>query len=290
MLRWILFLLLSLIWGSSFILMKGGLQQLSAVQVASLRIVSAGVVMLPLAVRGFATLKGKQWLFVFLSGLLGSFFPAFLYCMAQTGLDSSLAGALNSLTPIFVILTGVLFFALRTTTAQVAGILIAFLGCMGLFLSQGLDFSMNKAFYMIPVLLATFCYGLNVNVVQRYCRDIPPIRIVAVAMVMCGGLSLGVLYGSEFFRLSFSDPKIRSAAAHAVVLGALGTSLANILFYLLIRKAGPVFASMVTYGIPFVALFWGKLDGEPVGILQMLSLTLILAGVYVAGRKTSAGS
>jgi hypothetical protein len=70
-------------------------------------------------------------------------------------------------------------------------------------------------------------------------------------------------------------------------LGIASTAIANIMFYVLIKKAGPVFSAMVTYGIPFVAMFWGFLTGEKIGLLQILGLSVILIGVYYVNRSTN---
>lgn len=262
--------------------MKIGMEHLTAYQVASFRIVASGLVLIPLLPKAVKIIPFRLWPLVFLSGALGSLFPAYLFCLAETKIESSLAGALNSLTPIFVILCGGLFFGLKTTAQKVVGVLVAFSGCVGLFLSRSdLSFGANQV-YLILVLIATCMYGINVNLVQRYLKDIPSLQLVSLAMLLIGIPALGVLMYTGYFSLNFSDNGVLLSSGYSAVLGIGSTAIANILFYVLIKKAGPVFSSMVTYGIPFVAIAWGLVFGEKVGWAQIISLAVILGGVYVA--------
>jgi drug/metabolite transporter (DMT)-like permease len=283
--QWLLFIVLSFIWGSSFILMKGGMISLSAVQVASLRILSSGLVMLPLTVKYRKSIPSQKLLSVFLSGTLGSLLPAYLFCMAEQVIDSSLAGMLNSLTPIFVIITGALFFNNRATTQKVVGVLIAFIGCLLLFLSQPKGAMNSGIVNVLMVIIATLMYGVNVNLVFRYLKNIPSLEIVSVALPLNAIPALLVLVFSGYFSLDFTSEEVWSSSGYSILLGAMGTSLANILFYLLIKRSGAVFASMVTYGIPFVAIFWGFIFHETLGWMQVGGLLVILLGVYWANRK-----
>ncbi len=284
-LNWVLFIALSFIWGSSFILMKEGLMHLTAIQVASVRIVLSGLVLLPLAVYSLKQMPSNKLLLVFLSGTLGSLLPAYLFCIAEQRIDSAVAGALNSLTPIFVIVTGALFFHFKTSANKVIGILIAFLGSILMFIAQpNLEIG-NNIGYLSIVLLATFFYGLNVNLVHRYLKDISSLQIVSIALTLNALPALAVLYFSGYFSLDFNDHGVLVSTGYASLLGVLGTSFASILFYILIKKSGALFSSMVTYGIPFVALFWGIIYREKIGWTQILSLSIILIGVFIANRS-----
>ena len=256
-------------------------------QVASLRIFISGLVLLPLAWKKFKQIPFSKIPVIFLSGALGSLIPAYLFCLAEEKIDSSLAGALNSMTPIFVILTGVLFFGLKINLQKTAGVFIAFCGSALLFLSKETLGQGSGYGYSVFIFVATLCYGLNVNLVQRYLKEIPSLDIVAMALTLCGIPALVFLIFSGFFALDFSDGAVLISVGYTILLGVLGTSIASILFYQLIKQAGSVFASMVTYGIPLVAICWGKWFGEGVGRLQILGLLVILSGVYLANAKSS---
>ena len=270
-------------------MMKEGLLHLTAFQVASLRIVFAGLVLLPWAISNLKKVPKNKLGIIFISGMLGSLLPAYLFCVAELGIDSALAGTLNSLTPIFVIITGALFFSSRTSTNKILGIVIAFAGSILLLLfSKGnMQEESQNLMYVSYVVLATICYGFNVNMVHKHLHDIGSLQIASVALTLNAIPALIVLYFTGYFNLPLSDPGILYSTGHAALLGFLATAIASIIFYVLIKRAGAVFSSMVTYGIPIIANFWGMIYGEEVGWKQFGCLILILIGVYLANRKIS---
>jgi drug/metabolite transporter (DMT)-like permease len=286
-LNWFIFIILSIIWGSSFIMMKEGLVNLNAFQVASLRIIFSGIVLLPSAIKHFKSIPKNKLGIIFMSGVLGSLLPAYLFCVAEMGIDGALAGTLNSLTPIFVIITGALFFASKTSANKILGILIAFTGSILLLISKGHMQESQNLVYVSYVVLATIFYGFNVNMVYKYLKDIGSLQIASVALTLNAIPALIVLYFTGYFSLPLTDSGILLSTGHAALLGILGTAVASIIFYKLVKSAGAVFASMVTYGIPIIANIWGIIYGEEVGWIQFACLVLILLGVYVANRKVS---
>lgn len=285
LLNWLIFIALSIIWGSSFVLMKEGLVSLSPYQVASLRIVFSGVVLLPTALKFFRHVPKDKIFIIFLSGLLGSLLPAYLFCIAEEGIDSALAGTLNSLTPIFVIITGALIFKSKTSANKVLGIIVSFTGSILLLLSKGHMQENQNLLYISYVVLATIFYGINVNMVHRYLHNIGSLQIAAVALTLNAVPALIVLAATGYFSLPLTEKGVLLSTGAAAVLGIMGTAVASVIFYMLVKRAGAVFASMVTYGIPVVAIIWGVIYKEDVGWKQVLCLALILAGVYVANRK-----
>lgn len=286
-LNWFIFILLSVIWGSSFIMMKEGLLHLSAFQLASLRIVFSGIVLLPAAIKHFKTVPKNKLLIIFLSGILGSLLPAYLFCVAELGIDSALAGTLNSLTPIFVIITGAIFFNSKTAGKKILGICVAFVGSLLLLFSKGQLHDNQNMLYVSFVIMATICYGFNVNMVYKYLQNIGSLQIASVALVFNAIPALIVLYFTGYFDLPLSNSAILYSTGHAALLGIFATAIASIIFYVLVKRAGAVFATMVTYGIPVIANFWGLIYGEEVGWKQFGCLLLILIGVYMANRKSA---
>ncbi len=269
--------------------MKLGLGRLSAYQVAAIRIVSSGLVLLPTAIRCFKLIPRKKLLLTFISGVLGSLIPAFLFCKAEEGLDSALAGTLNALTPIFVIIIGALFFQSKTSFNKIAGIAIAFTGSVLLLMVKGIQGSQNY-FYIAYIIIATMCYGFNVNIVSKFLQNVSSLHIAAVALVTIALPALVVLILTGFFNESFTDMAVLKAVGFSAVLGVAGTALASILFYQLMKSAGPVFSSMVTYGIPVIAIGWGVVLHEDVTWKQVLCLVVILAGVFIANIETIIGA
>lgn len=284
--KWVIFLALCAIWGSSFLLMKLGMYDskgaalLSAYQVAAIRILSAGLVLIPFFVKAIRRIPVSSWGYIVLSGLLGSFLPAFLFCLAETKIDSALTAMLNTLTPIFTLLVAALVFRKTVPFNQVLGVLTGFAGCLFLFLSKKTA-PASELIYACLVIIATICYGLNVNMVRQKLAHVGSRDIASCAFVAFIIPSLLVLFFTGFHQLPLGKPAYLIATAAACVLGFLGTALASIFFYMLVKMAGSVFASMVTYGIPFIAIGLGLLYGEQVTLFQVGALMVILSGVYI---------
>ena len=282
---WILFIILCIIWGSSFVLMKIGMEKLSPYQVASMRIASAGIVLLPFSVKAFKLTPGNKIPLIILSGLLGSFFPAFLYCIAETHIDSSAAAIFNSLTPLFSIIVGIVFFKMEAGVQKILGVLLGFTGMVLLPFSTVNAVDLGNISYSSLVIVATICYAFNVNLVSRYLKDIPSLSIAAIAFSVLLVPALVVLIATGFFKLPLLQaPYIKSAGA-AIILGVLGTAIASVLFYRVVKLAGVIFASLITYGIPVIAVILGILYGEKITLAEGGCLAIILFGVYVVNRK-----
>jgi drug/metabolite transporter (DMT)-like permease len=281
--HWSIFLLLSLTWGSSFILMKIGLVGLTPYQVASLRILSAGISLLPFFIKYIRQTPKKKIPIIILSGILGNLIPAYLFCIAETRVDSSLAGMLNGLVPLMAILAGVIIFHQKIVKQQLLGICIGFLGVILLFGANGID--AGYWYYGLWIVLATICYGINISMVHNHLKGFSSMQLGSIALFFCALFALPVLIYSGFFSmLSGPDVPWKSISA-SITLGVMGSSIASVLFYILINKAGGMFASMVTYALPVVALIWGLIDGESITLLQVGCMFIILAGMYLVNRK-----
>jgi len=283
--KWILFIGLSIIWGSSFILMKEGMRSLGPFQVASIRIASAGIVLLPLAPKVYPTVPRGKWGLILLSGLLGTFIPAYLFCLAETRLDSGLAGITNALTPLFTLLIGTFFFGSRIHWMKWLGVLLGFVGMVMLIWTGKRGQGFGEVGFAGFALLATLMYGINVNLVTHYLQGFGSRQITTVALTLLSIPALLILTFSGFFAMPVKDHQWFLSTAASMLLGMMGTGAATLMYYLLLKRAGGLFSTMVTYGIPFVALFWGLLAGEHVGIVQLLCLMVILSGVVIAQRK-----
>lgn len=288
MVSWMLFIILCLIWGSSFLLMLIGLEHLNAWQVAALRLFAAGLVLLPFAFRVAKRIPKDKIGYIILSGFLGSFFPAFLFCLAETRLDSSFAGTLNSLTPVFVIIVGASFFKLKVNARQVAGILISFSGSIFLFMAKGGQ--TGDLMYIGFIVLATFFYGLNVNMVGKRLTQVASFDIAVMAFSFLSIPSFIILLAFQTQDINLAESGVLWSVLASATLGVLGTTLASILFYALLKRAGGVFASTVTYGIPFVAIGWGLANNEKITLAVVGSLLLILLGIVITNLKEKPNS
>ena len=262
-------------------------------QIASLRIFSAGIVLLPFAVFHIFKIPAGKLHLVILSAVCGNLVPAYLFAGAiAKNIDSSLAGILNSLTPICVVVIGLLFFKLKISNRKVLGVLIGFAGLCLLTLSGKKGISFENLEYALWILVGTLLYGVNINIVSHYLKEVNPIHLATVSlsfMILPTALVLWqqdffVLFSSEF-NLNFNEPSaVRWPIIASVILGVVASAIATVLFYMLVKKAGGLFASLVTYGVPFIAIAWGFIFGENVTALQIGCLGIILGGVYLANR------
>ena len=287
--KWLLFILLSIIWGSSFILIKAGLIGLNAYQVASLRIVAAGLALLPLFIKDIKTISRKDILPVFLSGTFGNLIPAYLFAMAQKNIPSGVAGVLNSLTPIFAFIIGWQFFNAEISKNKSWGIAVAFFGALLLSYANNLDAADAGSLKILPILLiliATLFYGYNVNFVKHYLSHRPSAATAATALGLNAIPALAILAFTGFFSGDLTQDVVLHSIGYVSLLGILGSAIATVLFYSLLKKAGVVFSSMVTYAIPIVAVIWGVVFGEQFTLLHFLSFIIILTGVFIANKKT----
>jgi drug/metabolite transporter (DMT)-like permease len=284
LINWLLFVLICLIWGSSFILMKLGLKGISAYEVASIRIISGSIVLLPFAFKAYSRIIQGKLPLVALTGFVGTFIPAYLFCIAETKIDSAIAGILNALTPLFTIFIGVMIFKNKVSGTKWAGVFIGLIGLVLLMLSGNEPIASANTGYGLFVLAATVMYGTNVNLINRYLKSMSSIDIASLSFAFLLPPALIILYFAGYFERNFSDTEILASTVASVVLGLIGTALGTLLFYGLIKRAGPVFSSMVTYGIPFVALSWGLFAGELINTLQIICLCIILGGVYLSNK------
>lgn len=281
---WAIFIILALVWGSSFILMKKSADQLTGWQIGSTRIAAAGLVFFPFAIFHIRAIPIKKLPLVILSGLLGNLFPAFLFAIAiEKKIDSSLAAILNSLTPLFVIVVGILFFKARIEQKKIAGVLTGFIGLLILNLSKG-PIDVDDLGFSLLILLATVFYGINVNMVSHYLKDLDPIKMATVSMAFIGIPAAIIMWQQNVPYIAANDEEARLAVYLATLLGITGSAIATALFYLLIKKSGGLFASLVTYAIPIVAIFWGLMANENVTLIQVGCLGMILGGVYLANK------
>lgn len=287
-LRWSVYILLCIIWGSSFKLMKDSSAGLNPVQIAALRIFSAGLVFVPFALFHIRDIPRSRTGTVILSAVFGNLLPAFLFAASMSRIDGSLGGILNSLTPICVVLVGIIFFRDKIKARKVAGVLVGFLGVTLLVLAPVLlgqkTISFQNIGYVLLIPLATLLYGINVNMVSHYLRGLHPVKVATVSLAFMTIPTLIVLWQQSFFAIDFHSKAVTHAVLNSVLLGVAGSAVATALFYILVQRAGGLFASLVTYGIPFVALGWGFIDHEKITWVQIVSLGVILLGVYMANR------
>jgi len=283
---WSLLIILSIIWGSSFILMKKGLIAFDPGEIAALRIFSASLFLFPIAIRNLREIKTrKQWIFLFASGFLGSLIPAFLFPLAQTRIDSSVSGVLNALTPFFTILIGAALVGARFNNRIKLGIFIGFLGSI-LLVTAGTGYDLTQInIYALLIVLATILYGFNVNILKYYLGDIRPVHITSFSMMLIGPFSLVyLLFYADVLQTLRSDIHNLIPFSYIVFLGVVGTAISLILFNKLVKITNIVFSSSVTYLIPVVAVIWGLIDNEVLFTQHYIGMIFIIIGVLLANK------
>lgn len=289
-LKWLLLGMLSLIWGSSFILMKRGLYQhgvpaLSPMQVAGARLFIAWVVLSPLLLR-HARLLRAHWRPLLGTALLGNGIPAFLFAFAQSRIDSSLAGMLNSLSPLFTLLAGVAVFGIRTRFINVLGVFLGLLGAVGTIYFRHAGGAPVWTVHAALPILGAVCYGFSGNIVKNRLYMVPATAISVLAISIVGPLGLLGLIVTDLPGTLATVPHAWSALGYVSVLAILGTGLSLILWNILIKLTSAVWAASVTYVMPIVAIGWGLLDGERLLPMQLAMVGVVLLGVYLVNKGT----
>ena len=283
-LKWYLLIVLACVWGSSFILMKRGLEGLTAFQMGALRIIFCGLFLLIIGFKSLKAIPLGQWKYISLTALVGTFMPVFLFAVAQTEINSSVSAILNSLVPLNTLVMGALLFGLQFQRRQYFGVFIGLIGSVLLVYNGAMDNPSQNYLYALFVVVATICYALNVNLIKKYLSDLSPLSISV------GNFSVMLIPAAIIlFCSGFSDvvvnPEAQKAMVYIAILGVVGTGIANIVFFRLIQMSSPVFASSVTYLIPVVACIWGLLDNESLSLAQGFGALIILVGVYFSARK-----
>lgn len=283
LLNWLIFIFLALIWGSSFKLMKIGMEELSSYQVASLRILSAGVLFLPITIKNFRNYDLKTIFLIICSGLAGNFIPAYLFCMSETKIDSSLAGIINSAMPIFVIILGLLFFNLKVNNKKILGVTISFIG-LSLLLISKVTIDLSSSFFLFLAILATILYAINSNLIAKVLKNIKSMDIISISMSLLAIPAFLVLFFTNYFTRISLDKNFLVSTGASVFLGMFGTAIASGVFYVLIKRTSSVFAASVTNVMPIVAILWGILSGENITLLQIFYFSIIMTGVYITSK------
>ena len=268
---WLLLILLSLVWGSSFILIKRclespeGIPVFSPLQVGFGRIFFAGLALFPIFLKAIKKATKAQIFWAFIVGLIGNSIPAILFARAEQEMSSALAGMLNGTTPFFTIIIGALFFAKKHPNYKWIGIAVGFIGAAGLSLSNGNgDFELN--YYVFMILAATFCYGISVNIIAEKLNKLPALHIAAISLFLSGFPQGIALFCTDFPQIVQENPHGLHSLGYLLILAIIGTAVALIYFNKLIKLTDGIFGSTVTYLIPIVAILWGYVVKEAISV------------------------
>ena len=278
-------IILSVIWGSSYILIKKGLTGLTPIQLGSLRVIITTILIAPIGYNKIKHIPKNKMKWVAISAFVGSFFPAYLFAFAETEISSSVTAVMVSLTPLFTLLISVIIFGEELLKKQVIGVIIGFLGIVVLINNELLSSSFNLLYVMF-IVLAAFCYAVNANLLKYKLPNIPALGIVFMSFLFMFIPAFIVLFFSDFPFSDFtSDPLILESIIYIVILALFGTAVAKVMYIKLLAISTPVFSVSTTYLMPVVAIFWGLLDGEEFKLTQFIGTSIILMGVYLVTKK-----
>jgi drug/metabolite transporter (DMT)-like permease len=283
--KWGTLVILSLIWGSSYILIKKGLTGLTPIQLGSLRVIVTTIIIAPIGYQKIKHIPKQKMKWVALSAFVGSFFPAYLFAFAETEISSSITAVMVSLTPLFTLLISVFVFGEELLKKQVFGVLIGFTGIIVLINNELFSSSFN-ILYIMFIVLAAFCYAVNANVLKYKLSNIPALGIVFMSFLFMFIPAFIILCFSDFPFSDFtSDPLIIESIIYIIILALFGTAIAKVLYIKLLAISTPVFSVSTTYLMPVVAIFWGLLDGEEFKLTQFTGTAIILLGCLLSYKK-----
>ena len=284
--KWFYLAALSFIWGSSFILIKKGLVGLTAIELGSIRIIISAFVLVPFTFKRLKEITFKQWTWIIISAFVGSFFPAFLFAFAEQEIDSSVASILNSIVPLNTIIIGLVLFGIKSTKRQIIGVLLGFFGAYQLIIS-GINLNPDQNyFYSGLVIICSFLYAFNVNIIKKYLQELSAVAIATGHFIVILIPSVIVLLISDFNFEKLQNPQTQTSLFYVTLLAIFGTTLAKILFNKLINISSAVFASSVTYSMLIVSIFWGVMDGENFSINQLFATIIIVIGILLTNKKS----
>ena len=284
--HWIILIMLSVIWGSSFILIKRGLDAFSFEQVATLRIFIASIFLAVLGRKFYTNIPIKKLWPIFCTGVIGNGIPPFLFSKAQTYLDSGIVGILNVLTPLFTILIGILFYNLKVKIINYLGVALGIIGTVYLLLPQSEQLNDKTLYYSIIAILGTVCYGWSANILKAHLEELDAIQITTISFTFIGPWAGIYLFCGNFLEIMQSHPKALTSLASIAILAIMSSAIAVIAFNKLIKMTGPLFATSCTYIIPIVAIIWGISDKEIIAMHHIIGFIIILSGVYLVNKRT----
>lgn len=281
--KWVYLIILSIVWGSSFILIKKSLLGLTPLQLGSLRTLFAATFLIAIGFKSLKKIDKPSYKWIVISAFLGSFIPAFLFAFAETEIDSAIVSILNSTVPIMALILGSVVFSIGFNRNQLLGVIIGLVGSF-LLIWSGAELNPNQDYwYSGLVIAASLCYAINVNIIKRYLQNVPAMAISVGNFMALIIPSTIVLFFSGFFEKDIlGDKVLLESLGYLVLLAVVGTGVAKILFNKLVQISNPVFSTSVTYTIPIVALLWGFLDGEQFNLYQLASAMIIVFGVFLS--------
>ena len=266
--------------------MKKGLIHFSPFQVSMLRIVFASVALFPYIPKAIKNIEKRDLAYALVIAIIGSGIPSYLFPLAISNIDSAVAGIINALAPVFTMIFGVFLFKTKSNFGKILGLSIALVGAgLLVFLNNDGVQSLSFNSYALAAVFATVCYGLSANVLKAKLNHVNAAQLTSITFFMIGPFALIALLSTDFIDIVKNDSSSYTSIFYVFLLGVLGTGFALVVFNFLIKRTDALYASSVTFLIPIVAVFWGLLDGEIIGVYHLFGLITILVGVYLMNNQ-----
>ena len=283
--KWLFLIILSLVWGSSFILMKKALLGVTPIQLGALRMIFSALFLLMVGFKSLKKIKKKHWLYIVYTAIAGTFIPGFLFAFAIENIDSAIVSILNSFTPFNTLIVGALLFGFTFKKSQLLGIFIGLGGTLILILKGAAVNPNQNYWFALLIIIASMGYALNANMIKKNLSDLDALAIVTGNFVLLLIPAIVVLAFTDFFSEFKMDETGTSSLSYIIILSVVGTGIAKTIYNKLVQISTPIFSSSVTYLIPIVAIFWGFLDGESLQLVQVIGGLIILSGVYLVNKS-----
>lgn len=282
---WLAFILLSLIWGSSYLFIRVAVEHMSPLAVVALRLFFGALTITVIALAAGADLRPPRSAVLTMLGLslISTVAPFLLITWGETSINSGLAAVLNSTTPIFSLLIAHAVLSDEPITApRLLGVLVGFMGVLVL-LSRDLqhgNIQWSGVAGQAAVVLASVCYALAAVGTRHSLRDLSSLTIATYALWFSAAISIAL-------SLIFSRPDLATLAGKPLFavawLGILGSGVAYVFYYFIIQSWGASRATLVTYVVPGIGLVLGAVFlGEKVDWRIIAGSALVILGVGLA--------
>ena len=281
-------LLLSLIWGGSYYFIKLLIHDFGPWTIAFLRS-SLGLVVITtiMLISGKPfELRKIPWVPMAVMALINTSIPWAFIGFSETRIPSGMAAVLNATTPLWALVIGMLFFKTKANRYQWIGMAFAIIGLIVLLDLNPASIISVDLIGFICMIVASLFYAIGAQLSKRLSQKLSMYQITFGTLLCCMVGSGSVAFSTEPipFQHLFSLPDLLAW----IGLGAFGSGIAYILFYYIVQKGSPEFATMVTYLIPATSIMWGyTLLNEKIHLSLVIGLLLILCGVFLASRKNS---